>query len=81
MTVSNISVNDFMARGLQQIDNMGAKLDQTMNEITQQGEELSQEDLLNLQYEMGQYNAFITAMNNTVSAIQGQLKEMANSIR
>ena len=81
MNISNVSVNDFMNNGLQKIDKMGSDLDARMNAITSSSEELSQEDLLQLQYEMGQYQALISALNSTVSALQSQMKEMANSIR
>jgi len=78
---SNINVGGFVNRGLEKIDGMAAKLDAKMKEVTADGKEMSQQDMLMLQYEMGQYQAFMTAMNNTVSSIQGQMKEMANSIR
>jgi hypothetical protein len=52
-----------------------------MKEITAGGKELNQQDMLVLQYEMGQYQAYMTVLNNTVSSIQGHMKEMANSIR
>ena len=81
MTISNISVDNFMTKGLQHVDSMGASLDAKMKEITAGGSELKQEDLLVLQYQMGQYQAYMTMMNNTVSSIQGHMKEMANSIR
>ena len=81
MSVSNVSVNEFITSGLQKVDNMGAALDARMDAISSSSEELSQEDLLQLQYEMGQYQALISALNSTVSALQSQMKEMANSIR
>ena len=79
--MSNISINEFMSSGLKKIDSMGAALDARMDAISANGEEMSQEDLLQLQYEMGQYQALITALNSTVSSLQSQMKEMANSIR
>ena len=81
MNTSNINVGSFMNRGMNKIDGMSSKLDAKMKAITEGGKEMNQQDLLMLQYEMGQYQAFMTAMNNTVSSIQGQMKEMANSIR
>jgi hypothetical protein len=82
MSVSdNISVNNFMTKGLGNIENMGSKLDAKMKEVTASGNELKQEDMIMLQYQMGQYQAYMTMMNNMVSSIQGHMKEMANSIR
>jgi hypothetical protein len=60
---------------------MGARLEAKMQDITASGKEMKQEDLLMLQYQMGQYQAYMSALNNTISSIQGQIKEMANSIR
>jgi hypothetical protein len=79
--MSNISIGNFMSRGMDKVDGMASTLDAKMQEITAGGKELSQQDMLALQYEMGQYQAFMTALNNTISSMQGQMKEMANSIR
>jgi hypothetical protein len=81
MSVSNVNISDFLSRGMKNVDDMGTRLDARMKEITASGEELNQEDLLMLQYEMGQYQAYMTAMNSTLSSILGHMKEMANSIR
>lgn len=79
--ITNINVGNFVSGGMNKIDGMTSKLDAKMQKITSSGEEMNQQDLLALQYEMGQYQAFMTALNNTVSSIQGHMKEMANSIR
>jgi len=79
--MSNISIGNFMSTGMDKVDGMASTLDAKMQEITAGGKELSQQDMLALQYEMGQYQAFMTALNNTISSIQGHMKEMANSIR
>jgi len=79
--MSNISIGNFMSRGMDKVDGMTSTLDAKMQEITAGGKELSPQDMLALQYEMGQYQAFMTALNNTISSMQGQMKEMANSIR
>ena len=81
MSDSNISIDNFVSKGLDKIDTMGRALDARMDAISSSTEELSQEDLLQLQYEMGQYQALLSALNSTVSALQSQMKEMANSIR
>ena len=81
MAISNVNVGDFMSRALQKTDNMATNLEAKMKEVTAGGGELKQADLLVLQYQMGQYQAYMTMMNNTVSSIQGHMKEMANSIR
>jgi hypothetical protein len=79
--IANINIGNFVSGGMNKVDGMATKLDAKMKDITASGKEMSQQDLLTLQYEMGQYQAFMTALNNTVSSIQGHMKEMANSIR
>lgn len=79
--ITNVNVGNFVSSGMNKIDGMTSKLDAQIQKITSSGEEMNQQDLLALQYEMGQYQAFMTALNNTVSSIQGHMKEMANSIR
>jgi len=78
---TNISVGNFLSRGMQNVDRMSSDLDKKMKDITAGGKELSQQDMIALQYEMGQFQAYMTVLNNTVSSIQGHMKEMANSIR
>jgi hypothetical protein len=78
---ANINVGDFVSTGMTKVEGMATKLDEKMKAINDGTKEMSQQDLLKLQYEMGRYQALMTAMNNTVSSIQGHMKEMANSIR
>ena len=78
---SNVSVNSFLSRGMNNLDSMSTKLEAKMQDITSSGKEMKSEDLLMLQYEMGQYQAYMSALNSTIQSIQGQVKEMANSIR
>ncbi|MDR0466352.1 MAG: hypothetical protein LBH94_03235 [Deltaproteobacteria bacterium] len=79
--ISGMNIGGFVSGGMQKVDGMSAALDAKVKDITSKGGEMKQEDLLMLQYEMGRYQAFMTAMSNTVSSIQGHMKEMANSIR
>ena len=78
---SNVSLHNFLNKGMQNVDSMSTKLDQKMQEITAEGKEMKAEDLLLLQFEMGQYQAYMSALNTTIQSIQNQVKEMANSIR
>ena len=79
--ISGVNISSFLNRGLENVDGMSSKLEAKMQELTANGGQMKQEDLLMLQYEMGQYQAFMTALNNTISSIQNQVKEMAQSIR
>ena len=79
--ISGLNINSFISKGMENVDGMSTKLNAKMQEIVASGAEMKQEDLLVLQYEMGQYQAMMTALNNTVHAIQSQVKELAQSIR
>jgi hypothetical protein len=79
--VKNINVSSFVSTGMKTIEGMAGKLDAQMKAINDGSKEMSQQDLLKMQYELGRYQGLMTAMNNTVSSIQGHAKEMANSIR
>ena len=78
--ISGVNVNSFLNKGMENVDGMSSRLDAKMKDITS-GSEMKQEDLLLLQYEMGQYQAYMTALNNTINALQSQVKELAQSIR
>ena len=78
--ISGVNVNSFLSRGMNSVDSMSSKLEAKMKDITAQGGEMKQEDLLMLNYEMGQYQAMMTALNNTIQSIQNQVKDLAKSI-
>jgi 5-hydroxyisourate hydrolase-like protein (transthyretin family) len=81
VSITDINLSKFLSQGMKNVDTMATNLDARMKEITASGEELKQEDLLMLQYEMGQYQAYMTVMNSTVQSVLGHMKELANSIR
>ncbi|MDR1946212.1 MAG: hypothetical protein LBQ51_03490 [Desulfovibrio sp.] len=62
------------------VTDMQKTLDAKMQSVISGKGEVKQEDLISLQYEIGKYNTFVTALNNTVQAIQSQAKELAKSI-
>jgi hypothetical protein len=78
--ISGVDVGNFLSRGMNSVDGMSSRLEAKMKEITSQGGEMKQEDLLKLNYEMGQYQAMMTALNNTIQSIQTQVKDLAKSI-
>jgi uncharacterized protein YlxW (UPF0749 family) len=78
--ITGVSVDSFLTRGMSKVDGISSKLEAKMQEISSGGKEMKQEDLLMLQYEMGQYQAYMTTLNNTVQSIQNQVKDLAKSI-
>jgi hypothetical protein len=65
--------------GMSKIESMQSSLETKMNQLMN-GQEISNEELIVLQYEMGKYQTFVTTLNNTLQSIQNQTKELAKSI-
>jgi uncharacterized phage infection (PIP) family protein YhgE len=76
-----MDVNGFMSRGLDKFTTTSADLESKMQTLTDKDGKINQQDLIQLQYDMGQYQASLTLLSNTISSIQSHTKELANSIR
>jgi hypothetical protein len=75
-----LSVDKFVDDGLSGAGNMETELDQIMNKLMEGDTEISNQDLVAIQYKMSKYQTYMTTLNNTVQSIQNQTKEMAKSI-
>ncbi|UQZ90985.1 type III secretion protein [Deltaproteobacteria bacterium Smac51] len=62
--------------GLNSIERHSDDMQAQMNEIFNQ-EEISQEDMLMLQFEMGQYNALLESLSSITSSMTEMLKTLA----
>jgi hypothetical protein len=80
MTVSGMSVDGVINKGMGSIDQMQSALEKKMEDMMSSGKEIKSEELIMLQYEMGKYQTYLTTLNNTVQSIQNQTKELAKSI-
>ena len=81
ITTTSMNVGSFLDRGLAKFDATSSSLEAKMQALTAEGAEIKQADMIKLQYEMGQYQASLTMLSNTISSIQSHTKELANSIR
>jgi polyhydroxyalkanoate synthesis regulator phasin len=80
MNIGSMSVDNLVNKGMSSIDKMQTDLESKMQTMMAGGQEIKNEDMIMLQYEMGKYQAYITTLNNTVQSIQNQTKELAKSI-
>jgi prefoldin subunit 5 len=75
-----MQATEFLNKGMSNLDSLASALDAKMKDITQNGKEMKQEDLIMLQYALGRYQGFITMLSHVVTSIQDQTKELAKSI-
>jgi hypothetical protein len=80
ITNAGMNVSAFMNRGLEKFQATNTDLQARMQSLTDKDGKIDQQDLIKLQYDMGQYQASLTLLSNTISSIQSHTKEMANSI-
>jgi hypothetical protein len=78
-TSTGLTVDGFVTAGLGGASTMESTLETKMNALMG-GEEITNQELIVIQYEMSKYQTYMTTMNNTVQSIQNQTKEMAKSI-
>ena len=77
----SVDIQGFASRGVTQVKDMSRDMEAKIADLTSKGESMKQEDLIMFQYEMGQYNAFMTFLNHTISSMTSLTKEMAQSIK
>ncbi len=76
MTVDGLNINQLFNTTLNDVSKDGQKLSSRM-EVLAKGENLSQEQMVQLQFEVGQYNAKIEALATVTKAMTDMLKSLA----
>ena len=76
MTVDGLNINQLFNTTLNDVSKDGQKLSSRM-EVLAKGENLSQEQMVQLQFEIGQYNAKIEALATVTKAMTDMLKSLA----
>ncbi|MDR2302052.1 MAG: EscF/YscF/HrpA family type III secretion system needle major subunit [Deltaproteobacteria bacterium] len=72
------SVGNWMQTALPQLEQRGKAFEARMTEMTSDPTQgVSQEDLLMMQYEMGQYNALMELSSNILKSMTETLKSLA----
>lgn len=75
--VGGINVQNFFNNSLQSIHDKGEQLQAKMQELQNSGQNISQEQMLQLQFEMGQYNALLEAISTVTKSLTDSMKSIA----
>ncbi len=72
-----LDLNALFNQGMEAINNKGQALQAKMDEITASGAELSPEQMLALQMEMGQYNTLMESISTVTKSLTDSMKSIA----
>ena len=71
-----LNVNDLFNSGLDSIGKKGEALQTKMNDLLSQ-DEVSPEDMMALQFEVGQYNAMMESLSSVTKSMTDMMKSLA----
>ncbi len=74
--MSGINLGDMFSQTTQNIASQGADLEKKMIDISSQTD-VSQADMLDMQFAMGQYNAKMEVLSSVMKSMQDMLKSLA----
>lgn len=74
--ISGININSLFSSSMDSIESRGAEL-QAQMEAIQNGGEVGPEQMLALQFEMGQYNALIESVSTVTKSLTDSMKSIA----
>ena len=71
------NIGSFLNDSLSKLTSKGDAFQTRMNEMTAKEGGITQEDMLSLQFEMGQYSALIESVSNITKSLTDTLKSLA----
>lgn len=74
--IGGININNFFNNNMDAISNKGAELEKQMQAISDCGE-VGPEQMLALQFEMGQYNALLESISTVTKSLTDSMKSIA----
>ncbi len=74
--MSGINLGDLFSKTTQNISAQGSDLEKKMVEISSK-DEVSQGEMLDMQFAMGQYNAKMEVLSSVMKSMQDMLKSLA----
>ncbi len=75
-SISGFNISQMFENSLQSISTKGSDLNAKMEELSN-GEELSNEQMISLQFEIGQYNALMEALSTVTKSMTDMMKSLA----
>ena len=76
-SISGLNISQMFENTLQGISSKGSDLNARMENLLASGEELSNEDMISLQFEVGQYNAMMEALSTVTKSMTDMMKSLA----
>lgn len=75
-SISGFNVNQMFENTLQGVSTKGSELNAKMAELAE-GDELSNEQMISLQFEIGQYNTLMEALSTVTKSMTDMMKSLA----
>ena len=75
-SVSGLNISDMFSQSLNQVSQKGTDLNARMSEISQGGE-ISNEQMISLQFEIGQYNTLMESLSTITKSLTDMMKSIA----
>ena len=75
-TISGLNVSQMFENTLEGVSSKGSELAAKMEQLSQ-GDELSTEQMLAMQFEVGQYNAMMEALSTVTKSMTDMMKSLA----
>lgn len=71
-----VNISELFNSGIENVGKRGEALQAKMNDLLSQ-DEISTEDMLVIQFEMGQYNALLESLSTVTKSLTDSLKSLA----
>ncbi len=71
-----VNISELFNSGIENVGKRGEALQAKMNDLLSQ-DEISTEDMLVIQFEMGQYNALLESLSSVTKSLTDSLKSLA----
>ena len=75
-SISGLNISSMFSQSLDQVSQKGSDLNTKMAEIAQ-GDELSNEQMISLQFEIGQYNTLMESLSTITKSLTDMMKSIA----
>ena len=76
-SVSGFNISQMFDQSLQSIEKRGSSLNTKMNDLLSDGKEISNEQMIQLQFEVGQYNALMESLSTVTKSMTDMMKSLA----